>query len=209
MSHFLARLVERARGTAPRVEPLLAPQYAPSALLDVVTEVEAPPLPRRESRKHKAPVASERRAVRSELPDAAKNSPRESAVETASPELLVPLERPAREVAQPPNRTRGSESLRRNELPLVQSVAESPIVRRTHSDPPAANPPVRAIPPPNGNIPPNEKVPHERPIVRVTIGRIEVRASPAAAPSPRKMTPAAPPLLSLDAYAQAKKEGRR
>ncbi len=28
MSHFLARLVERARGTAPRVEPVVAPRFA-------------------------------------------------------------------------------------------------------------------------------------------------------------------------------------
>ena len=43
MSHFLARLVERARGTAARVEPIVAPRFAPTAIVEIASEVEAPP----------------------------------------------------------------------------------------------------------------------------------------------------------------------
>ena len=43
MSHFLARLVERARGTAPRVEPLVVPRFAPTPIAEIASEVETPP----------------------------------------------------------------------------------------------------------------------------------------------------------------------
>ena len=43
MSHFLARLVERARGTAARVEPIVAPRFAPTAIVEIASEVETPP----------------------------------------------------------------------------------------------------------------------------------------------------------------------
>jgi hypothetical protein len=42
MSHFLARLVERARGTAARVEPIVAPRFAPTAIVEIASEVETP-----------------------------------------------------------------------------------------------------------------------------------------------------------------------
>ena len=42
MSHFLARLVERARGTAPRVEPIVAPRFAPTPIVEIASEVETP-----------------------------------------------------------------------------------------------------------------------------------------------------------------------
>jgi len=43
MSHFLARLVERARGSAARVEPLLTPRFAPTPIVEIASELEAPP----------------------------------------------------------------------------------------------------------------------------------------------------------------------
>src|SRR5437762_2876336 len=43
MKHFLARLVDRARGTAPRVQPIVASRFAPSApKLPAVTEFSEP-----------------------------------------------------------------------------------------------------------------------------------------------------------------------
>jgi hypothetical protein len=48
----------------------------------------------------------------------------------------------------------------------------------------------------------------EPPVVRVTIGRIEVRAETPAS-SPRKTSAPARPTLSLDTYLKERKEGRR
>ena len=45
MTHFLARLVERARGTAPHVEPLIAPRFASDPPMEITTEVEWPAAP--------------------------------------------------------------------------------------------------------------------------------------------------------------------
>ena len=55
---------------------------------------------------------------------------------------------------------------------------------------------------------PNEPT-SEAPIVRVTIGRIEVRAVPAPAAPARKPSRASGPKLTLDAYLKSRKEGTR
>lgn len=47
------------------------------------------------------------------------------------------------------------------------------------------------------------------PIVRVTIGRIEVRAAPAPTPTRRKPVNRPTPKLTLDAYLKSRREGRR
>ena len=54
---------------------------------------------------------------------------------------------------------------------------------------------------------PNES-PEQPPIVRVTIGRIDVRATPPAAPS-RKSSTRSEPKLTLDAYLKSRREGTR
>ena len=43
MTHFLARLVERARGTGPRIEPIIAPRFAPAPVVEIASESEATP----------------------------------------------------------------------------------------------------------------------------------------------------------------------
>src|SRR4029077_649349 len=62
MKHFLARLVERARGTAPRVEPVVAPRFAPTPIVEIASEVEAPP-PERSDQQPTAEEKSSPRAV--------------------------------------------------------------------------------------------------------------------------------------------------
>jgi hypothetical protein len=54
---------------------------------------------------------------------------------------------------------------------------------------------------------PNES-PGQPPIVRITIGRIDVRATPPAAPS-RKSSTRSEPKLTLDAYLKSRREGTR
>lgn len=55
-----------------------------------------------------------------------------------------------------------------------------------------------------------EPAPEPAPMIRVTIGRVEVRAIMPAAPAPPRSTPArATPSLSLDEYLRLRTEGRR
>ena len=54
MTHFLGRLVERARGTAPRVEPIVAPRFAPAPMAEIATAIETSPPVRRELRTREA-----------------------------------------------------------------------------------------------------------------------------------------------------------
>jgi hypothetical protein len=56
--------------------------------------------------------------------------------------------------------------------------------------------------------PPNEPA-SEPPIVRVTIGQIDVRTTPAPAAPTRKTATPSGPKLTLDAYLKARKEGAR
>ena len=212
MSHFLSRLIERARGTAPRVEPVIAPRFAPAPIAEIATETEAAAPARRQAGKKGTTIPMQGSAGTKDESATREtgNGLVEKATEAAPQTLLVPPPEPADEMAPGATWTRESESLRRDELPLVQSAAAPPVVRR-------ANPPARLAPirPPhrpavaaNSLSLPSEQA-QERPIVRVTIGRIEVRATPAAAPTSRKTVAPSPPLLTLDAYLKAKKEGRR
>jgi hypothetical protein len=60
----------------------------------------------------------------------------------------------------------------------------------------------------DGFVLPNESG-GERPIVRVTIGRIDVHATPAPAAPARKTPKENPPRLTLDAYLKGRREGMR
>ena len=82
MTHFLGRLVERARGTAPRVEPIIAPRFAPTPSAETATEVEPAPIAgivtatesappaRREARAPEATKPAGRASVRQEKVEA-------------------------------------------------------------------------------------------------------------------------------------------
>ena len=226
MTHFLGRLVERARGTASRVEPIVAQRFAavpvaevasgfvPPTDLEIATAVETSPPVRRELRaREAAPDGTNETFVTREEPWTER--PKEELIEramAAQPEtLLVPVPRPDDDVAQPPAETRGSESLRRDVLPHVQSVAAMSVVRRANhqSRSTIARPSNRSGVSANPVPFPNESAANEPPIVRVTIGRIEVHASSAPAAPARKRPARSEPKLSLDAYLKSRKEGAR
>ncbi len=221
MTHFLGRLVERARGTAPRVEPIIAPRFAPTPVAEIATEHETSPSGRGAPQKTKATNGIREAVVRQEepvteapRPRAAIREPeeREETVEAAPQTLLVPLPRPDNdEVAPRPNWTRESESLRRDVLPHVQSAAAPPLVRRANHQPRStmARPSDRSGVSASSVTFPNESAANEPPIVRVTIGRIEVHAAPAPAAPARKPPARSQPKLTLDAYLKARKEGAR
>jgi hypothetical protein len=224
MTHFLGRLVERARGTAPRVEPIIAPRFAPAPVsAEITTENEAvppaglpqamePPAARRETGPPGAIESPRSVLVRQEKTSA--EVPKEDLIESAAPAepetLLVPLSRPDDDRSQPPARTRESGSLRRDVLLHVQSDAPPAVLGRAnhHLPSPISKPSHRAAVSASALTSPNDKS-AEPPIVRVTIGRIEVRAAPAIAPAPRRASRAAEPKLTLDAYLKSRKEGAR
>ena len=223
MTHFLARLVERTRGEVPRVEPIVAPRFAAAAAAGV-TAPEAvngtsPALAREAQSAPNQPIV---RQPHSEFegPTVAKKKsdiavPRkettEPVVEVVPETLLIP--RPEKNGPAAPNaspRTRGSGFLRRDVLPHVQtratesSVGASPARPRTSM----RQNPVAPATDTGPVFPPNEPT-NERPIVRVTIGRIEVRAAPAPVAPTKKAGASAAPKLTLDAYLQSRKEGAR
>ena len=77
MSHFLARLVERARGTAARVEPIVAPRFAPTPIVEIASEVEAP----RPERGDQQPTVEEKSSPRAVVQQ-------EAPAEKAEPKIL-------------------------------------------------------------------------------------------------------------------------
>jgi hypothetical protein len=224
MTHFLGRLVERARGTAARAEPIVAPRFAPPPITEIASEVEASPrgseiasevevspLARPETRGPETPVKTSEPFVRREKTPA--GTPKAELIESAVPAvpetLLVTSHRPDNEVAQPPADTRENGRLRRDVLPPVQLIPR--VVRQGNPNHQRRAPFRSSVRPDlSGDSSAEGKEPvNDRPIVRVTIGRIEVRAEPAPATPPRKTAPHSVPKLTLDAYLKSRKEGAR
>ena len=211
MSHFLARLVERARGIAARVEPIVAPRFAPTAIVEIASEVETP----RPERGHQQPTVEEKsspRAVPHQEAPAAKGEAkilRES--EKPSPpqqpeKLLVPVEMSAVDSTAIVRPSLSGDS----PVPAMKNG----MVRRNSFTPSRSKRPRPPTPLTTTSwnfehdlLTPNES-PGQPPIVRVTIGRIDVRATPPAAPS-RKSSTRSEPKLTLDAYLKSRREGTR
>ena len=211
MSYFLARLVERARGTAPRVEPVVAPRFAPTPIVEIASEVEAPPQERSDQRPTMEEKSSPRAVVQQKAPadETAPEIIRESEKSSLpqQPEkLLVPVEmsavdstvfvRPSPSTNRPVPAVKNG-MMKRNSFTASQSKRPRPATPLTTTS--------RSFE--RDLLAPNES-PEQSPIVRVTIGRIDVRATSPAVPS-RKSSPRSEPKLTLDAYLKSRKEGRR
>lgn len=217
MTHFLARLVGRTRGEVPRVEPIVAPRFAPAPVAEIAREPEtvvtkalpepvaAAPTPR-PVRPAQETKMNGKEIVRHETqgeaaPDDVKLV--EPEVEVLSEKLLVP---PVLSVATDSLLVRQGE-VAAPTIPLRKDgrTAQTPRERSKIVSP------VSPIPATAARF--RDDVPHEpameRPIVRVTIGRIEVRAAPAPAAPTKRAAPPAAPKLTLDAYLQSRKEGGR
>ncbi len=211
MSHFLARLVDRARGTAPCVEPLVAPRFAPAPIFEVAAEVEALP-PQRRDQQPTAEEKSSPRAIVQQEPPAEKaeatigrESERSSLAQTPG-KLLVPMEMSAVDSTVFVRRLKSDDRpvpavkngvVRRNSFTASRSKRPRPATSLTTTS--------RNLE--RGLLAPNES-PEQPPIVRVTIGRIDVRATPPSVPS-RKSSTRSEPKLTLEAYLKARKEGAR
>ena len=207
MSHFLSRLVDRARGTAPRVEPRIASRFervSPSEE-DFLRQETATILVR--------PGAADGRQAAST--DRARRPPPGATAEA----------QPTATVEHPPRSASPTGESSSPETASLEARAESLLVpRHNGQERPSASPPPRAKSEPIVSTGDRSARPARRevsarhfaeesrqgaPIVRVTIGRVEVRAAQAPAVPPRATKPTARPTLTLDAYLNARKEGRR
>ena len=227
MNHFLARLVDRARGTAPRIEPIIAPRFAPAPVTEIMAEIEAPaPVPSRKNETASRNEAPTRKIVRQEIepPRAEEAWGKETAVAPDLEKLLVPQEilapdqpesivrriGPEEITAQPAGNGARSERLtpvRRTTQPGSPTPAPSQASRNVVAGIDDPGHPTAARASRREPTRPNES--HvEPPIIRVTIGRIEVRAE-TPTPPPRKTPSPSRPKLTLDAYLKERKEGRR
>jgi hypothetical protein len=225
MSHFLARLIERTRGTAPRVEPLITPRFAVGPITEIASEVDAPAVPiATEMAAAHVPQTTDSPVVRerSDLATSEQATPPEE-IKRDPEQLLVPPPAPqkaqesvllvrqivSKENALPPSLNGASAEDLANRSPskrprsaITAASRDVPRkqdgVRRTDEFP---RPPTRDV------FAPGERT-DQRPIVRVTIGRIEVRA--AAPPSnPAKPASRLEPKLNLDTYLKERKGVRR
>ena len=211
MNHFLARLVERARGTAPRVEPLVTPWFAPTPIVEIASEVETPPLERSDQRSTVEEKSSPRAVVQQETP-AEKAEPKvlreseKSSLPQQPEKLLVPMEKSAVDstaFVRPSLSTDRPMPMLKNGMVRRNSFTAS----RSKRPRPATPLTTRSRSFEGDLLTPNESS-EQPPIVRVTIGRIDVRATPPAVPS-RKSSTRSEPKLTLDAYLKSRREGTR
>lgn len=230
MADFLTRLIERSRDSAPReqrVQPLIAPLYAAgptSARPD--NAMEETLIIQTEYRPHSVPFITE--STLAHRP-AENISIAPSSQRGESPEIN-PAQATA-EKTQPPrqNQTTGIEPLPptpKSTLPPAQLVKARPGLtapadqsRRANQEPLVIRPRVaradesgsRDGVTTNGaaNQTANRATGDQAaPVIRVTIGRIDVRAVTQAAPPARRATPPAPK-LSLEDYLRARNGGKR
>lgn len=217
MTHFLGRLVERARGTAPRVEPVVASRFAPAAFADVSNEQEPAVAGHFETNNgagETSPARSSPSRANAESPANPSLVRRENAASeppaadvrktiTIAPEtLLVPGAPETRAPSFVRQEEASDESDIVEPLPTPEATPASP--RKTSGEPTALLGRSSQSQPPSLD----DSV-AQAPIVRVTIGRIEVRAvAPTPAPA-RKPNPPRKPTLTLDAYLEKRNEALR
>jgi hypothetical protein len=224
MTHFLARLVERARGTAPRIEPLIASRFAPvdfadsNAVPEITAAIEAPAAATRESESKPPKAIPAPRESKSVLPCAGQavveNTPQSSPAGTLDAgERKIEVVREPSLIRQLPTH---SQALVVRHTQIDHHVLEHPSERPALERQPAKPTTRRLSSRTSGQRPlsPDDVAfaiegRHQAPIVRVTIGRIDVRATPTLEPSPRKPARQIRPSLTLDAYLKERKEGRR
>lgn len=209
MTHFLARLVERTRGTGPRIEPIIAPRFAPAPVVEIASESEAKlATVRRTVRPPEAIESPDPVVVRQEKGEtlSRENESAGKSIEPLRETLLVPRETVALEA--PPVVTRAETgdqpvSIPRNGAVWGAASSRSKVARPGSASPATTDRGIeRAVELPN-------EPRTEAPIVRVTIGRIEVRTVAAPATPVRKQSRASEPKLTLDAYLKSRKEGAR
>ena len=220
MSDFLGRMAGRVLGTLPVAQPLIPSTFAleaGAASEPMVAEIGVQP------KTNPAPQIAPPRPHRERLPEA-----REKAERVPTPPQAIPAQPTVsvkRETPPPvphhaePRETAAAPIASWRPAPLHQAPAPHeahstappephetlPILPSQRPSPTAAAP--RIDLPRHAAASPAEAAP---PVIRVTIGRVDVRAEfpPAAAPRPAPARRAAP-ALSLDDYLKQRSEGKR
>jgi hypothetical protein len=227
MSDFLQRWVERALGTAHPVRP--APRStrrgggeAPLAL-EIEREVEVPPCEQKEP-----PNVTLRRALpvrpradaplppappralpvrpRADAPPPATVPPRTTegpSVPKPPTPLLPPIE--LRLSPAPPVPVAVDATAPELEAPQPTRVVQAPTVTARRQAPPSP----RLERPPERVEMDRAVVPSEAPVIRVSIGRVDVRAATPPAPPAARVPPPDPPSVALSRYLDERERGRR
>jgi hypothetical protein len=209
MSDFLGRLAERTLGVAEAIQPRIAPLYAAGA---------SPPIEQTETTLRSRPESTPPR-VNPASPSSSPDAPSWPVVSDTPPDVEVVSN------DRPPDRT--SETPAQQEEPTVQPVPTvrdvQPGVRAERLPEDRRSPPALLVPSRprpevtrvveqhalDGSSPLRADPAPALPTVRVTIGRIEVRAVYPAPQTPRP-TPAAPrPALTLEQYREQRRGGER
>ena len=192
MTHYLARLVDRARGTTPRVAPVISSRFAPPS--GSLSEMTSESLARETPAKRTFPASEQNLLPPTEL---------------ARGTVLPPLETPANEpFSRAAERHLAPDAAIENGPALIPDNFRPRDHNRADRIAPAATHSPGSGRAQEGTRPSAE--PHvEPPIIRVTIGRIEVRAAPAPITPPRQTARLSGPKLTLDAYLKSRTEGVR
>jgi hypothetical protein len=186
-----------------------------------VEEDRSVPARSRRSRKRAAEEPETMPEAPGPTPARGRFEPRSAAPSEPSP--LVPLshvERTARPVAEPEKPRPVLGPAPRQDVPVASSLshqekgkegeasrAQKPVDRNpleSRTAPTALRPRVTVVE--RGPFPARREAPAPAPIIQVTIGRIEVRATPPPAQPPRQR-PAAPSALSLEDYLRQRSKG--
>jgi hypothetical protein len=219
MSHFLARLVDRTRGTASRVEPIIASRFASAPFPELRESIDqrqqhsaqqgplvAHPHPPKPS---STPRSEEDTSVGNDFRCAADSEVVERSVDPRRPEEankpLIQNHRIHKAVTPGSSHPRDGSGIEDPLEPRANLVsnrrranrpaAESSLSPRSHQQTDASRR--------------SDDTERTAPVVRVTIGRIEVRAGPGPVSPTRDVSRRPKPTLPLDAYLKERKEGAR
>jgi hypothetical protein len=230
MADFLSRLAERTLGSAEVVRPRIAPLFAAGVGPPLeespersVTDVEPQrqwPTPLVEPVLIDGPrrAASETSsAAPGGVPDERAEASNEKATEEPGRVLSVRVSpRPAAapsDVVMPPREAVAARAVRQVDPPLLLPRRHTLPDRSASTGAPRVSAPPAAfgtseVPSAEGP-PPGVRAPLLAPTVRVTVGRVEVRAVFAAPETPRPAPEAPRPSLNLDEYLKQRREGTR
>jgi hypothetical protein len=211
MSHFLARLVERARGTASRVEPVVAPRFGQAPIVEIASQVETPP----SERSGQEPTMEEKSSPRAAVQPEARTEKTEPKISRESNKPSLPQQPAKLLVPVEMSKTDPTAFVRSSPFaaPSVPAVSNRTLWKNSVTASRSKRPrPATLLATTSRNLERDSLTPNEsseqQPIVRVTIGRIDVRATPQAVPSRKSATPLEPK-LTLDAYLKSRREGTR